>query len=174
MVRNHTLSIHHERHSLRYPGWDYSSPAGYFVTICTHERERLFGEIRDGEMIPNGYGLMVLSVWHALSSHYSCIDLDEFVVMPNHIHGIVWISRMPNPVGAGLKPAPTARYALPEIIRGLKTFSAHRINRLRGTPGIPVWQRSYHDRIIRNRAELEAFRTYIRNNPSKWLEDEYA
>jgi len=94
--------------------------------------------------------------------------LDLFVIMPNHIHGIILI------VGAGLKPAPTDRikqYPLPEIVRGFKTFSARRINVMRVTLGVPVWQRNYYEHIIRNEDELNRIREYIKNNPLQWQFD---
>ncbi|WP_232280630.1 transposase [Chloroflexus aggregans] len=89
--------------------------------------------------------------------------MDAFVVMPNHVHGIVVI------VGAGLKPAPTTtRHGLPEIVRQFKTFSARRINEMRGTPGVSVWQRNDDEHIIRNEESLNCIREYIANNPLKW------
>jgi REP element-mobilizing transposase RayT len=89
--------------------------------------------------------------------------------MPNHVHGILWLSGAER---AGLKPAPTGndrtRHGLSESVRALKTFSARRINELRGTPGIPVWQRNYYERVVRNERELNAIRDYIQTNPLRW------
>jgi REP element-mobilizing transposase RayT len=104
-----------------------------------------------------------------LPNHYSHIDLDEYVVMPNHFHGIVWIR---GDGRAGLKPAPTAdrprAHPLSEIVRAFKTFSARRINQMRSTPGMPVWQRDYYERVVRNERELNAIREYIQTNPLRW------
>ncbi len=95
--------------------------------------------------------------------------------MPDHVHGIIFIETDPDyyVVGAGLKPAPTKnpktkKHGLPEIIRALKTFSARRINEIRNTPGLPVWQRSFIDRIIRNENELNRIRRYIMTNSLRW------
>jgi putative transposase len=107
-------------------------------------------------------------VWNELPNHYPCVTCDTFVVMPNHIHGIIVVRD--TIVGAGLKPAPT-RHGLPEIIRGFKTFSARRINDLRESPGIPIWQRNYYEHIIRNEEELARIREYTANNPLQWEND---
>jgi REP element-mobilizing transposase RayT len=164
--------IHHRR-SIRLQGFDYSQAGAYFVSICTQNRECLFGEIVDGKMVLNDAGRIVQAVWDDLPNHYLDVELDECVVMPNHVHGIVVI------VGAGLKPAPTTRpastttgtikrYGLPEIVRAWKTFSARRINETRKTPGIKIWQRNYYEHIIRNENKLNRIREYIQNNPMKW------
>jgi len=101
---------------------------------------------------------------------YNHIKLDEYVIIPNHIHGIVIIN---DDVGAGLKPAPTSmkRHGLPEIVRGFKTFSSRRINQYRNTPGQKLWQRNYYEHIIRNDDELNRIREYIINNPLEWEMD---
>ncbi len=162
-------NIHHRR-SIRLRDHDYSSGGYYFVTICTHRREQLFGHIDNNDMVLNGYGEIVLRTWNDLPKHYQNAQLDEFIIMPNHIHGIVIL--IDDGVGAGLKPAPTGkRHGLPEIIRGLKTFSARRINEVRDMAGSPVWQRNYHEHIIRNDADLNRIREYIRNNPYNWKDD---
>ena len=118
----------------------------------------------------NEYGFIVQECWNDLIRHYSHITLDEHIIMPNHLHGIINIVNMHN-VGAGLKPAPTG-HALSEIVRALKTFSSRKINQLRNSPGCPVWQRNYYDRIIRNENELMKTMEYIRNNPLQWDIDE--
>jgi REP element-mobilizing transposase RayT len=149
-------------------GYDYSQPGGYYVTIVTQNRECLFGDIVDGKMILNEYGLIVETVWNDLPNHYNHIKLNEYVIMPNHVHGIVII----NDVGAGFKPAPTIKHGLPEIIRGFKTFSARRINKYRNTPGQKLWQRNYWEHVIRDENELNRIREYIMNNPLQWELDE--
>mgnify|MGYP000913469741 FL=1 len=154
----------HHRRSIRLKGYDYSQSGACFVTICTQNRVCLFGDIVDGEMRLNDAGKIVHGVWNDLPNHYPGMELDAFVVMPNHVHGIIVI------VGAGLKLAPTKR-GLPEIIRGFKTFSSRRINELRGTPGIPVWQRNYYEHIVRNDESLYRIREYIINNPMQWEQD---
>ena len=134
------------RRSIRLPGYDYAQAGTYFVTICTYNRDCLLGEILGSEMSLTRSGEVVLECWNDLPNHYSYVEIDEFVVMPNHVHGIMVLSdqqrKNPNAqnVGAGLKPAPTKRHSLPEIVRAFKTFSSRRINERRGSPGLPVWQ----------------------------------
>jgi REP element-mobilizing transposase RayT len=120
--------------------------------------------------------------WKDLPDHYGQVLLDEFVAMPNHVHGIIILND--NTVGAGFKPAPTIdnhdiqhrnsfkHHGLPEIIRAFKTFSARRINQARNTPGIPVWQRNYYEHVIRNEEDLNKVREYISTNPAGWDKDE--
>jgi REP element-mobilizing transposase RayT len=167
----------HRRRSIRLKGYDYSQAGMYFVTICVQNRECLFGEIIDGEMILNKYGKIVQMVWEALPQHYPHVQLGEFVGMPNHIHGIIVITGSAI-VGAGLKPAltkpaPTILHGLSEIVRALKTFSARKINKLRNTAGIPVWQRNYYDHIIRNNDSYLNIANYIITNPEKWTDDKF-
>ena len=161
----------HHRRSVRLRGYDYSQPGTYFLTVCTHDRECLFGDVLDGEITFNEAGRIIDECWHDLPDHYPYVALDAFVVMPNHVHGLVVLQ---DTVGAGLKPAHARReerYALPEIVRGFKTFSARRINRVTGRIGQPIWQRNYYEHVIRNEADLDSIREYIVGNPAKWRED---
>ncbi len=144
------------RRSLRLREYDYTQPGAYFITICTSQRTPLFDAARHREILEE--------VWAGLPTHYSHVALDAFVIMPDHMHGIIFI-RDADPVGAGFKPAPTNTQALPEVVRGFKTFSARKINALRGTTGISVWQRSYYEHIIRNESDLNEIRQYIEFNP---------
>jgi len=161
----------HHRRSIRLRAYDYSQAGAYFVTICAQNRQCLFGEVADGEMRLNDAGRMVHDVWNDLPRHYAGVELDAFVVMPNHVHAIVII------VGAGLKPAPTVRaglkpaptkHGLPEIVRGFKTFSSRRINEMRQTSGVAVWQRNYYEHIVRDEESLNRIREYVVNNPLRW------
>jgi REP-associated tyrosine transposase len=158
--------IHHRR-SIRLKEYDYSQSGAYFVTVCAWKEECLFGEIKNGEMLLNKYGGIVRNCWDDLPNHYQHAQLDEFVIMPNHVHGIIVLK-----VGAGFKPAPTKQYGLPEIVRAFKAFSSRRINDIRDTCGISIWQRNYYERIIRGEKDLHSIREYIRYNPLKWEEDE--
>ncbi|MFH0834541.1 MAG: transposase [Patescibacteria group bacterium] len=161
--------------------FDYTSDGAYFVTICVHNREQIFGEIRDGKMILNEFGKITEKCWRDLPSHYSNCMLDEFVVMPNHFHGIVMIDNL-GFVGNGFKPFPTTststdarstkQHGLSEIIRGFKTFSSRRINELIGGTITFRWQKSFFDRIIRDEDELNRIRDYIWQNPENWEKDE--
>lgn len=181
------LKIHHRR-SIRLPGYDYTSEGSYFVTIVTHHRERLFGEIINDEMVLNDFGKIVNLTWNDLPNHNPDIGLDEFIIMPNHVHFIVYLFNPVHTVGAGsqpapvdqtvnhnragLEPAPTkTQTPLSEIVRQLKTFSTRRINTSRNTPGVPVWQRNYYEHIIGTDREYETIAAYIANNPSNWILD---
>jgi putative transposase len=154
------------RRPTRLKNYNYSSVGAYFVTVCTYNRECVLGSIIDGEMHLGEYGRIVEAVWHELPNHYQYVYLDEFIIMPNHIHGIIILQ---DAVGEGLKPSPTMRrHALTEIIRGLKTFSARGINSSRNTPGKRVWQRSYHEHVIRSGTDLQSIREYTVNNTLQW------
>jgi putative transposase len=188
----------HHRRSIRLKGYDYSSAGSYFITICTYQRECLFGEISNGEMQLNQYGQIVQLHWQNLPKYHPRLQLDEFVVMPNHMHGILVLKDnrdvfhdRNDGVGAGLvdkfsvekqklsaKPAPTVDTGIErdrgisEIIRGFKTFSARRINQIRHKPGIPVWQRNYYEHIVRDESSFQKIRQYIQTNPIAWEIDQ--
>lgn len=134
------------RRSIRLEGYDYSQPGAYFVTICTYQREELFGQVKDGRMCPNRLGAIVQSTSCNLPYHYPHVKLDAFCLMPNHVHGILVL--VDDDIVSCAKPI--IRHALPEIVRAFKSFSARRINTIRRTPGFPVWQRNYYEHIIRN------------------------
>jgi REP element-mobilizing transposase RayT len=157
------------RQSIRLKHYDYSQAGAYFVTICTKDKNCLFGEILDGLMILNQFGEIAETCWADLAKHYPHVESDVFMVMPNHVHGIIVLADLSD-VGAGLKPAPTEvkRCGLSEIVRAFKTFSSRQINELRNTRGIPVWQRNYYEHVIRNEYDLNEIREYIVNNPLKW------
>ena len=128
--------------SIHLENWDYSLNGAYYITIRTKNRECLFGNVVDGEMTLNDIGEIVKQCWFDLPNHYANCKLDEFVIMPNHIHGIVIIDNdtvsIPVVVEAGLKPASTnidsKRHGLFEIIRGFKTFSSRKINKIQKNP----------------------------------------
>ncbi len=171
----------HHRRSVRLPRYNYAQTGAYFVTMCTHQREWLFGEVVDGEMQLNVFGCVV-EEWFASVRIRREIELDVFVVMPNHVHGIVWITE---PVGAhgrapqhatGRAPFPTLQRkprSLGAFVAGYKSAVTKRINISRNTPNAPVWQRNYHEHVIRNETALDAIRTYIANNSFHWAADRY-
>ena len=169
------------RRSIRLRGFDYAQAGAYFVTICTRRSACVLGEVVAGEVRLSEAGRVVQTVWEGLPRHYPHVQLDAWIIMPNHVHGIVILTA--DPVGAGLKPAPTTpdapapanvkrtRHGLPEIVRAFKTFSARRINAARGTQGTAFWQRNYYEHVIRNEAALDRIRQYIEDNPARWHED---
>ena len=192
----------HHRRSIRLPGYDYTQPGAYFVTIVTHDRECLFGEVVDGQMRLNPFGEIVREEWFrtAVVRPYVMLAPDEFVVMPNHVHGIIWITggrgdpvgrpydpvgrphdpmgRPHDPVGRphdndcdDQRPHGPAAGSVGAIIGQIKSIAAKRINALRGTPAAPVWGRNYYEHIIRYETSLNRIRRYIAANPSRWAED---
>lgn len=145
--------------------YDYASTGAYFVTICTHERKCLFGEVVDGEMELNENGKIVKSEWLKTEEIRDNISTDEFVIMPNHVHGILFIDE---PAERFWQPTSNS---IPTIIRSFKATVSKQINELRNTPGLPVWQRNYFERIVRKDDELNKIREYILYNPLKWQLD---
>ncbi len=160
-------SEYRRRNSIRLQQYDYSSAGGYFITICTRNKHLLFGVVRKGIMHLNINGEIALSIWNHLPEMYPSILLDEFVVMPNHVHGIIILTE-PNTDLAVQDPK--QKPSLFEIISWYKRSTTYRINRLCQSTG-SIWQRSYYDRIIFNERALNAVRRYIRNNPRKWRND---
>ena len=162
--------MRYNRHSIRLHGYDYSQAGAYFVTICARNWQCLFGDIVHGEMVLNKYGKVVADQWRKTAEIRREIELDEWIVMPNHFHGIVWICtdirRGDQPV-APTVAGPTPR-SLGALIAGFKSAVTKRINGLRGTLGTKLWQRNYYEHIIRNIDELNHIREYILNNPRKW------
>ena len=159
----------HPRRSLRLRHYDYAQVGAYFVTVCAHERRCLFGDIVDGAMRLNDVGRIIADEWHKSARIRAEIELDTWVIMPNHFHGIAIIthSRGDRPV-APTGPPPRSIGAL---MAGFKSASTKRINAARGTPGACVWQRNYYDHVIRNEANLHRIRQYIADNPARWAED---
>jgi putative transposase len=162
--------------------YDYSQPGAYFFTVVTSGRTSLFGKIVNGEMDLDEPGRIVLAAWMDLPIHYPYLELGTFVIMPNHVHGIVAFTAETNDtthVMAGLRPAPTPAYTnaskhqhgLPEIIRAFKSFSARRVNEYLGAMGHPLWQRNYYEHVIRDEKEWDRIRQYIEFNPLRWEQD---
>jgi len=177
-----TLPLHHRR-SIRLPGHDYTSEGGYFITCVTQERKHLFGEIIDGKMHLNAFGKIVKEEWFETAKMRLNIELDEdeFVVMPNHIHGIIWIMddcrgtlqrapiEQPTTVERFQKPVSNS---IPTIIRLYKSTTTKQINLLRQLQGERVWQCNYFEHIIRSEKDYEAIANYIYDNPQNWEKDD--
>lgn len=163
------------RRSLRLRGYDYSQVGMYFITICTYGRELLFGEVVEVEMVVNQMGKVVEEEWLRTPALRPYVTLDEFVVMPNHVHGIIVFSDAGiRSVGAhSCAPLQQARLqrqprSLGSLIAGFKSATTKRINNLRGSPGVLLWQRNYHEYVIRNEKDLSRIRDYILTNPLRW------
>jgi REP element-mobilizing transposase RayT len=147
------------RRSNRLKYYDYTQPGAYFITLCTSNRGCLFGEIIENAMVLSRYGTVVCNEWINISHIRSELSIDEWVIMPNHLHGIVWIQR--DAWTAGIIPGRPllARRVLQggsmgSLIAGFKSAVTSKVNALRYTPDVPVWQRNYYDHIIRNTVSL--------------------
>lgn len=176
-----TESKKHHRRSIRLKDYDYSEAGAYFVTICTHARECRLGEIVQDEMMLSEAGRIVEFVWQRLPFFFSNVETDAFVVMPNHVHGIVVIvgakqradsqgNIIDDPAALPLRHG-TLPHSLPAIVQNIKSVTTKRINQMRGMKGEPVWQRNYYEHIIRNERGLDAIRKYIEDNPLQWTLD---
>jgi putative transposase len=172
----------HERKPNRMKGYDYSLDNLYFVTSCVHDRVCCLGTVRDGEMILNEYGKIAEQQWYWLADQYPYVVLHPFVVMPNHIHGIIEIDRgrvvgTGRPVGTGRDlslqgaQSPTKIKSLSQLMGAYKTTGSKQIHLL-GFPDFK-WQRSFHDHIIRDGQSYDRISNYILNNPKNWDNDKF-
>jgi REP element-mobilizing transposase RayT len=199
----------HHRRSIRLKGYDYTRECAYYFTICCHQRRCLLGEIKDGVMHLNLVGATVKAVWDSLPRHFPLIELDAFVVMPNHVHGIIVITNSAgncNPnrdsnlnlncrgeafvpgyndtprqfSSTNASPFPgcndtspprgTQSGSIGAILQNFKSVATRRVNRITRNSGT-LWQRNYHEEIIRNEKAYENIRRYIVENPLSWDED---
>ena len=174
-----------QRQSIRLKNYDYAQSGLYFVTICTQNRECLFGDIIDGKMVLNNVGNMIEKWWNIIPERFNMTKLDTFQIMPNHLHGIIVIES--NNVGAGFIPAlpahgkrATTRVAptitLGDIIGAFKSLTTHEyVVGVKNNGWKPfdkrLWQRNYYEHVIRNEFDLNKIRKYIVNNPSIWDRD---
>lgn len=200
----------HHRRSIRLKGYDYTQVGAYYFTICCHQRRCLLGEIKDSVMHLNLVGATVKAVWESLPRHFPLIELDAFVVMPNHVHGIIVITDNPSNCNPNLNSKPnvncrgeafvpgcndtsqqfsstnaspfpgcndtslprgTQSGSIGAILQNFKSVATRRVNRVTRNSGT-LWQRNYHEEIIRNEKALENIRRYIVENPQSWDEDE--
>lgn len=176
-----------ERKLNRWQGYDYSMPGLYFVTICTKDKEEFFGEIKDYKMRLNGMGEIASKYLQVIPRHYKNLELDEFVIMPNHIHGIIYITEIesigadnvgteyysvPTVTQSPNRTAPIDRHygLLSKIVKSFKHATTRNI-RQQFHDNHFAWQRSFHDRVIRSEKELQNIRDYIANNPVNWEND---
>lgn len=162
------MNPHYRRSSIRLPWWDYSQAGWYFVTVCTKDRRCVLGEIVEGEVVLSPAGLVVEEEWQRTATIREHVSLDEFVIMPNHLHGILVFtggaektSHRDVSTKANLKPD-----SLGSIIGQFKSVCTKRI---RGTGFGPFgWQPRFYEHIIRDESSLETIRQYIVENPVKW------
>jgi len=165
------LDMRPERKETRLRGYDYARLGLYFVTICCHERAPVFGIVRDGRMRPNDLGGIVSRCWKAIPEHHGGVALDEFVLMPDHVHGLLALGfdtaggRATSSRRAAAAPHPVLP-RLGTVVGAFKSAAGRLVNLHRGTPGPAVWQRGYHEHIVRNEDDLRRIREYIAMNPS--------
>ena len=175
MALNYDPEIHHRR-SMRLKGYDYAQSGAYFVTVVSRDRRCLFGDVLEEKMCANGVGAMVQRVWDELLTRFPTIGLDAFVVMPNHVHGIIVIHQ---PVGVplvGTREGGDRATTLGDIVGAFKSQTT-----LLYTQGVKaglwkpfrerLWQRNYYEHVIRNESELNRAREYIVGNPALWDKD---
>jgi REP element-mobilizing transposase RayT len=168
----------HHRRSIRLSGYDYRQAGYYFVTVCTHGHQPLLGRVIDDGVALSVYGRIVDTIWRRLLDRSDRADLDAWVMMPNHVHAVIVLTGEAVAAGRGGVPrVPEPPRLMPgslgAVVGSVKSVAARRINMVRRTPGSPVWQRNYYERIVRDATTLARIRTYIAQNPSRWAEDRY-
>lgn len=158
-----------DRRSVRLGYWDYSRPGYYFLTICCHDRQCLFGSIRDGKMELSQFGQVVIEELQRSVEIRSELTIDAVVVMPNHLHIIAVITRSDSgTLGYKRDVLVREKRSISSFIAAFKAAVTARVNTLRQTPGVPVWQRGFHDHIVRSEESLAAIRQYLVDNPRQW------
>ena len=180
------------RHTIRLPGYDYAQAGGYFVTLLTWHREQTLGQIVSSEVQLSKLGKIAASEWLRLESRFPNVKLDEWIIMPNHIHGILMLlpadavrARLTSPrhdpegsasplqrVPQPAQPKGAVPHSLGAILGAYKASVSNKAHHILDNPGIPIWHRNYYEHVIRNEAELQKIREYIHNNPLKWEFDE--
>ncbi len=165
------------RRNHRLPEFDYSQPGAYFVTIVTQYRKTLFGQIVDGEMVLNDIGKMVEEVWVAIPEHFPNVELGEFVVMPNHFHGVITITvgarhAVPQKEVAAEGFGKPVEGSLSTIVRSFKSATTKAFHEYPGHAEESLWQRSFYEHVIRNERDYQAIYEYILANPMNWEKDE--
>jgi REP element-mobilizing transposase RayT len=185
----------HNRHSIRLSGYDYAQPGAYFLTINTHKKEHLFGRVVDGVVQLSPVGEIAQEQWLKIPDHFSNVVLDAFVIMPNHLHGILLISEgqgghckgkafdhffPKNMIKCFTRTARVAESnafperlgsqsgSIPAVVQNFKSITSRKINKLLETPGSTIWHRNYYEHVIRDEEDYDRIVGYIRENPRKW------
>ncbi len=184
------------RQSVRLPTFDYSRPATYFLTICTQDKRRLFGHVSAHAVTLNSVGRIADECWLAIPRHFPNAELRPYVVMPNHLHGIIrllprgtdgaLVAKHPRraqraaplrldatvPIEDTHRPIAILANSIPAIVRSFKSAASKRIREALGKPTFHVWQRSYYEHVVRNEDDFQNICEYIRMNPARWEFDE--
>ena len=153
----------HRRRSIRLQGYDYAQAGAYFITLCTQGRAHLFGRVVNGTVELTDIGCIVAEEWERTPAVRPNVELDAFVVMPDHMHGILLITHRDDEASAPLATSAlrSPKRTIGAIVRGFKGAVVRRAGR-------PIWQRDYYEHIIRNEAALDRIRKYIIANPARW------
>ena len=174
------MKILKTRKQNRFKNYNYSTNGYYFVTICTYDRQELFGVIENDDTKINSCGHIVKNTWVQIPNHFNDIELDEFIIMPNHIHGIIIINKSGGtaPMKEGCEAGTalssnknTRNNKLSIIIGSFKSAITKQINQINNNKF--KWQRLFYDHIIRTNDSLNNIREYIRNNPATWANDKH-
>jgi REP element-mobilizing transposase RayT len=169
----------HHRRSIRLKEYDYTQPGAYFVTICAYQRMHVFGEVVNGEMVLNETGKIARAEWFKTAELRPYVELyeDEFAVMPNHAHGIIWIvdeagiRRRRIPTETTEKFGKPVKGSIPTIVRAYKSAVTYAVNGAQNMRGTVLWQKNYYEHVVRNDRELNNIGWYIANNPLNWQLD---
>lgn len=153
------------RSSLRSPAKGYREHGAYFITICTHERALLFDDPR--------FRAIATRDWEAIPTHFPFVELDEFVIMPNHVHGVLWLLRdeIEDPGSSEADARRPTKGSVSSIVGSYKAAVSLEINAVRGIGGPAVWQRNFYDHMMRNERDLLRIQQYIIDNPARWAFD---
>lgn len=157
------MTLRKRKNSRRLLGYDYSQSGMYFVTVVSHQRLHLFGQVKDNKMTLSKLGAIIMSCWQQIPQHFESVELDAFVIMPNHLHGIIVLQDDSEKVTLG---------HVMNTFKGAVTRQARKTD-LDIDLEHPIWHRNFHDHIIRNEADLNRIRQYVQTNPARWEADTY-
>jgi REP element-mobilizing transposase RayT len=172
-IEQHNIGKPSGRKSIRLKEYDYTNPNWYYVTICTNKKNCVFGNVDNGKLVLNKLGKVANEEWLKTNAIRLNIKLDYYIIMPNHIHGIIIIESRGVMLYAPTKEFKSPSQTLGAVIRGFKSSVTKRANQMNSTNGKKLWQRNYYEHIIRNEHDLYRIRKYIQLNPLKWELDKY-
>ena len=156
------------RRSIRLKTYDYRSAGPYFLTLCSFKKEFRFGSIRSGTVYLSSTGLVIQEEWFRTSKVRPEVTLDAFVIMPNHLHAVVIVGQSTRSCLESTAVTGRPPKSLGSLVAGFKSACTVRVNIADGTPGRPLWQKNYYERVIRSENELDKVREYISGNPARW------
>jgi len=165
------LDLYPQRKSPRLQGYDYGQAGAYFVTLCCYQRLSFFGNIVDEKMHLNDTGILAEQCWQAIPVHFPNVELDDWMIMPNHMHGILLLT---DTVAVSDKPSNSpVCVRLSSIINSYKGAVTRAERQRCSMPELRIWQPRYHDHIIRNERDLNRIREYVQTNPAQWQTDTF-